>query len=132
MRGAERQGVKKLCPSGNPLVREVFSHRVVSRCWYHRQCAWECNFYTLHLSLYILHPGVSMQSVGPIVFPSSPLKSDNHTNGHVNENRNKHRLCSTFAHNVLTSALGQIKIIYNLFSLSHTLKSSGKFMHQVP
>jgi len=124
MRGAERQGVKLLCQSANPLVREVFSHRVVSLCWYHRQCAWECNFCTLHLPLYILHPGVSMQSVGPIVFRSSPLKSDNHTDGHVNrrnKNSKKIRLCSIFVHNVLTSALGQIKNVYKLFFRSVTL-----------
>ena len=63
-----------------------------------------------------------MQSVGPIVFRSSPVKSDNHTNGHVNRrNENsKKKLCSMFVLNVLTSALGQIIIVYNLiFAQSH-------------
>ena len=110
------------------------SHRVVSRCCYHRQCAWECNFCTLHLPLYILHPEVSMQSVGPIVFRSSPLKSDNHTNGHVNRrNENsKKKLCSMFVHNALTSVWVELKSFIFLFSLSHTLKPIGKYMHQVP
>ena len=34
-----------------------------------------------------------MQSVGPIVFLSSSVKSDNHTNGHVNRrNENKKKI----------------------------------------
>lgn len=57
-----------------------------------------------------------MQSVGPVVFLSSSLKSDNHMNGHVNrrnENNKKKRLSCVFVQNVLTSVLSQIKIIYN-------------------
>jgi hypothetical protein len=79
MRVAERQGVKMICQSANPLVREVFHTEWSAGVGITGSVHGNAIF-----APSILQPEVSMQSVGPIVFRSPSLKSDNHTSGHVN------------------------------------------------
>jgi hypothetical protein len=81
----------------------------------------------------ILHPAASMQSAGPIVFWSSPLKSNNHTNGLlIGLMKTAKRLCAVCLYKLFKLRLCvKLKSFIILFCFGHTFKPRGKYIHNV-